>query len=159
MASWRSGSAAAEDNGDTGTRPKQSLPRSWRPSCVLCTALLVWISLGRQRWDGTPRSSPPFFIVGAFLSGFAMVIILVVPLRRLLQLEQLITGRHIDVLCRLMATSSLCLLYCYVMDAFSTWYGADGADKTMFAAPQAEGKWVRCRLASACCSLAGLIRR
>jgi Ni/Fe-hydrogenase subunit HybB-like protein len=83
-------------------------------------------------WHST--QFPPFFIVGAFLSGFATVIILIVPLRRLLRLEAFITGRHIDVLCRLMAASSLTLLYCYTMDAFTTWYGADGADKTMFAA-------------------------
>ncbi len=82
-------------------------------------------------WHST--QFPPFFIFGAFLSGFAMVIILIVPLRRLLHLEQMITGRHIDVLCRLLAVSSLALFYAYIMDAFTTWYGAEGADKTMFA--------------------------
>ncbi len=83
-------------------------------------------------WHST--QFPPLFIFGAFLSGFAMVIILIVPLRRLLRLEQMITGHHLDVLCQLMAVSSLALFYGYIMDAFTTWYGAEAADKTMFAA-------------------------
>ena len=82
-------------------------------------------------WHAT--QFPPLFIFGAFLSGFAMVIILILPLRRLLRLEQFITGRHIDVLGRLMATSSLALTYSYMMDAFTTWYGGEIADRTMFA--------------------------
>jgi Ni/Fe-hydrogenase subunit HybB-like protein len=82
-------------------------------------------------WHST--QFPPLFIFGAFLSGFAMVIILILPLRRLLRLEQFITGRHIDVLGRLMATSSLALTYSYIMDAFTTWYGAESADRIMFA--------------------------
>ncbi len=83
-------------------------------------------------WHST--QFPPLFIFGAFLSGFAMVIILLLPLRRLLRLEPMITGRHIDVLCRLLAVSSLALTYSYMMDAFTTWYGAETADRTMFAA-------------------------
>ncbi|MEO8714182.1 MAG: NrfD/PsrC family molybdoenzyme membrane anchor subunit [Acetobacteraceae bacterium] len=82
-------------------------------------------------WHSTQY--PPLFIFGAFLSGFAMVIILMIPLRRLMRLEQMITGRHIDVLCRLMAVSSLALTYSYMMDAFTIWYGADPAERTMFA--------------------------
>ncbi|MBV8702461.1 MAG: polysulfide reductase NrfD [Acetobacteraceae bacterium] len=83
-------------------------------------------------WHST--QFPPLFIFGAFLSGFAMVIILLIPVRRLLRLEQMITGRHLDVLCRLMAVSSLALTYSYMMDAFTTWYGAEAAERTMFAA-------------------------
>ncbi len=82
-------------------------------------------------WHST--QFPPLFIFGAFLSGFATVIILILPLRRLLRLEEFITGRHIDVLGRLLATSSLALTYSYMMDAFTTWYGAEMAERTMFA--------------------------
>jgi molybdopterin-containing oxidoreductase family membrane subunit len=81
-------------------------------------------------WHST--EFPPFFIFGAFLSGFAMVLILIIPLRRLLRLERYITGRHIDVLGRLMLTSSLFVFYAYVMDAFSVFYGGDGAERGEF---------------------------
>ena len=81
-------------------------------------------------WHST--QFPPFFVFGALLSGFAMVMLLVIPLRRLLRLEDFITGRHIDVLCRLMLASSLRITYSYIMDVFTTYYGGDSADRTMF---------------------------
>jgi molybdopterin-containing oxidoreductase family membrane subunit len=75
---------------------------------------------------------PPFFIFGAFLSGFATVLLLIMPLRRLLRLQRYITTRHLDVLGRLLLTSSLFVGYAYVMDAFSTYYGAEKAEITMY---------------------------
>jgi molybdopterin-containing oxidoreductase family membrane subunit len=81
-------------------------------------------------WHST--EFPPFFVFGALLSGFAMVLLLIVPLRRLLSLEDFITGRHLDVLCQMMLVSSLCLAYAYMMDAFTVFYGAQSAEKTMF---------------------------
>ena len=50
------------------------------------------------------------------------------PLRRLLRLERYITTRHLDVLGRLLLTSSLFVGYAYIMDAFSTYYGGDKAE-------------------------------
>lgn len=81
-------------------------------------------------WHST--QFPPFFVFGALLSGFAMVLLLVTPLRRLLGLEDYITGRHFDVLCRLLLASSLCLAYAYVMDAFTIFYGGDDAERRLF---------------------------
>jgi molybdopterin-containing oxidoreductase family membrane subunit len=71
---------------------------------------------------------PPFFIFGAFLSGFATVLLLVMPLRRLLRLQRYITTRHIDVLGRLLLTSSLFVGYAYIMDGFSIYYGGGKAE-------------------------------
>ncbi|HXT80362.1 MAG TPA: NrfD/PsrC family molybdoenzyme membrane anchor subunit [Acetobacteraceae bacterium] len=81
-------------------------------------------------WHST--QFPPFFVFGAALSGFAMVILWVLPLRSMLHLQSYITERHMDVLGRLLLTSSLCLGYAYIMDAFTTFYGPDAADKRMF---------------------------
>lgn len=75
---------------------------------------------------------PPFFIFGAFLSGFATVSLLIMPLRRLLRLHRYITTRHIDVLGRLLLASSLFVGYAYIMDAFTTYYGGEKAEITMF---------------------------
>jgi Ni/Fe-hydrogenase subunit HybB-like protein len=68
---------------------------------------------------------PPFFILGAFLSGFATVLLLIMPMRRLLRLHRYITSRHLDVLGRLLLTSSLFVGYAYTMDAFNTYYGGE----------------------------------
>jgi Ni/Fe-hydrogenase subunit HybB-like protein len=81
-------------------------------------------------WHST--EFPPFFVCGALLSGFAIVLLLIIPLRRLLGLEDFMTGRHLDVLCKLLLTSSLCICYAYLMDAFSTFYGGDRAERIMF---------------------------
>jgi Ni/Fe-hydrogenase subunit HybB-like protein len=81
-------------------------------------------------WHST--EFPPFFVCGALLSGFAIVLLLIIPLRRLLGLEDFMTGRHLDVLCKLLLTSSLCICYAYLMDAFSTFYGGDRAERVMF---------------------------
>jgi molybdopterin-containing oxidoreductase family membrane subunit len=81
-------------------------------------------------WHST--QFPPFFVFGALLSGLAMVLLLIVPLRRLLDLEDFITGRHFDVLCKLLLTSSFCVGYAYLMDAFMIFYGGDVAEKTQF---------------------------
>ena len=81
-------------------------------------------------WHST--EFPPFFVFGALLSGFAIVLLLVIPLRRLLALGDIMTGRHLDVLCKLLLMSSLLLAYAYLMDAFTTFYGGDRAERVMF---------------------------
>ena len=83
-------------------------------------------------WHST--QFPPFFVFGALLSGIATVILLLIPLRRFFRLDRTITGRHFDVLGKLLLMSSLLMLYAYAMDAFSTFYGSEQADKTMFIA-------------------------
>jgi molybdopterin-containing oxidoreductase family membrane subunit len=77
---------------------------------------------------------PPFFVFGALLSGFAMVLLWAIPLRRLLGLESYITGHHLDVLCKLLLVSSICIGYSYMMEAFMTFYSGDEADKINFMA-------------------------
>ena len=110
---------ALAGNGGIITRPTACWQRSWRRwSCSVHSIVgLDFAGAATVGWHST--QFPPFFIFGAFLSGFAMVLLLVIPLRRLLRLEAYITGRHIDVLCRLMLTSSLFVGYAYMMDAFT----------------------------------------
>ncbi len=81
-------------------------------------------------WHST--QFPPFFVFGALLSGFAVVLLLVIPLRRLLRLEDFITGRHFDVLGKLLLTSSLCVAYAYLMEAFTIFYGGEEAEKLQY---------------------------
>ena len=77
---------------------------------------------------------PPFFVFGALLSGLATVLLLLVPMRRLFGLTTLITEQHLDVLGRLMLTSSLLVGYAYLMDVFSVYYQGDRADLAQYAA-------------------------
>ncbi|HEX3862817.1 MAG TPA: NrfD/PsrC family molybdoenzyme membrane anchor subunit [Stellaceae bacterium] len=74
-------------------------------------------------WHSTQFS--PFFVFGAVLSGFAMVLLIVVPLRRLYRLEAFITERHIDLLITFLLLCSLLLAYSYLIDALLPFYGSD----------------------------------
>jgi molybdopterin-containing oxidoreductase family membrane subunit len=67
----------------------------------------------------------PFFVDGAILSGFAMVLILVLPMRFFFRLYDYITDRHLDALAQLLLVTSLVLTYFYVCDAFTAWYSGD----------------------------------
>lgn len=75
---------------------------------------------------------PPFFVFGAVLSGFAAVLLLVIPLRRIWRFHAYITARHIDVLCRLTLTASLCVSYAYLVEIFTVYYGQDATELRMF---------------------------
>lgn len=66
---------------------------------------------------------PPYFVAGAIFSGFAMVLTLVIPVRKLYNLEHLITDRHLDYMGRIMLATGLIVGYGYIMEAFfAIWY-------------------------------------
>jgi Ni/Fe-hydrogenase subunit HybB-like protein len=59
---------------------------------------------------------PPYFVAGAILSGVAMVITILVPLRKVFHLEEIITGRHLDMLSRLVILTALIVTYSYATE-------------------------------------------
>jgi molybdopterin-containing oxidoreductase family membrane subunit len=59
---------------------------------------------------------PPYFVAGAILSGVAMVITILIPLRKAFQLEHIITQRHIDMLSRLVILTALIVAYAYTAE-------------------------------------------
>src|SRR4026209_2496207 len=68
---------------------------------------------------------PPYFVAGAIYSGFAMVLTLAIPLRKLYHLEDLITSRHIENMAKLMLATGVIVAYSYVIEAFISWYSAN----------------------------------
>ncbi|HUN75172.1 MAG TPA: NrfD/PsrC family molybdoenzyme membrane anchor subunit [Steroidobacteraceae bacterium] len=75
---------------------------------------------------------PPYFFIGALYSGWAVVLCLIIPLRRLYHLERIITERHLDVIGKLMLTTGLLLAYCYLMEVMDPLYSGDPAKVTEF---------------------------
>jgi molybdopterin-containing oxidoreductase family membrane subunit len=71
---------------------------------------------------------PPYFVVGAIHSGFAMVIALALPIRAAYGLKPIITLRHLDRLAKLLLTTSLLLGYCYGVEWFIASYTNDALD-------------------------------
>ena len=75
---------------------------------------------------------PPYFVAGAIFSGFGMVLTLLIPLRAMFKLQDLITMRHIDIMCKVtMATGSI-VAYAYGMEFFIAWYGGNPSEQFHF---------------------------
>jgi molybdopterin-containing oxidoreductase family membrane subunit len=74
---------------------------------------------------------PPFFVAGALFSGFAMAMVLGLPLRHWFKLGDFITPRHIDNLARMMLAAGLLVDYSYLMEIFTAFYGMDRYDVAM----------------------------
>ena len=66
---------------------------------------------------------PPYFVAGAIYAGFAMVLTLMIPLRKLYGLEDLVTQRHLQNMAKVMLATGLIVVYGYAMEAFIAWYG------------------------------------
>ena len=72
---------------------------------------------------------PPYFVVGAIYSGLAMVLVLLLPLRRAFRLDDIVTEAHLDAIAKLMLAMGLMLTYSYVIETFMAWYSADTAER------------------------------
>jgi molybdopterin-containing oxidoreductase family membrane subunit len=68
---------------------------------------------------------PPYFVAGAIYSGFAMVLVLCIPLRKVYGLHNLITERHLNNCAKLMLATGLVLAYTYVIEPFTAWYSGN----------------------------------
>lgn len=73
----------------------------------------------------------PFFVNGAIFSGFAMVLILIIPMRRWFNLHAYITDRHLDAMGKLTLVTSLVLSYFYASEAFTAWYSGDHFERAL----------------------------
>ena len=65
---------------------------------------------------------PPYFVAGAVFSGFAMVITLLVPIRKIFNLEDLITMRHLENMNKIILATGTMVGYAYGMEFFIAWY-------------------------------------
>jgi Ni/Fe-hydrogenase subunit HybB-like protein len=71
---------------------------------------------------------PPYFVAGAIYSGFAMVLMLAIPIRKIYGLEDFITERHLDNSAKVMLATGLIVAYGYTMEAFMGWYSGNTYD-------------------------------
>jgi molybdopterin-containing oxidoreductase family membrane subunit len=65
---------------------------------------------------------PPFFVAGAIFSGFAMVVTLIVPARRIFHLENVITRKHLDNLGKMLLVTAWIVIFSYIVEDFIAWY-------------------------------------
>ncbi len=65
---------------------------------------------------------PPYFVVGAILSGFAMVITLMIIIRKIYKLNDYITDSHLNAICKILIFISLIMGTAYATEIFIAWY-------------------------------------
>ncbi len=74
---------------------------------------------------------PPYFVAGAIYAGFAMVLLLTIPLRKLYGLESFITMRHMHNMAKVMLATGLIVVYGYMVEAFFGWYSGNQYERFM----------------------------
>ncbi|MDO8527825.1 MAG: NrfD/PsrC family molybdoenzyme membrane anchor subunit [Deltaproteobacteria bacterium] len=65
---------------------------------------------------------PPYFVAGAIFSGFAMVLTLLVIVRKVFQLEGYITMVHLENMNKIILATCLMVGYAYACEFFIAWY-------------------------------------
>ena len=68
---------------------------------------------------------PPYFVAGAIFSGFAMVLTLLIIMRKAFKLEHLITMRHLELMCMIITVTGLMVGFSYMTEWFMSWYSGN----------------------------------
>lgn len=74
---------------------------------------------------------PPYFVVGAMYSGFAMVVCLAALVRFGFRMQGLITLAHFDVMAKIMLAAAIIMGLSYASEWFNAWYGGEHADRSL----------------------------
>lgn len=89
---------------------------------------------------------PPFFVAGAIYSGFAMVLTLLIPVRKFYRLEPYITLAHLDRAAKVMLCTGTIVWFSYYCELFMAWYSADQFERFLVwnraAGPYAPAYWI-----------------
>jgi len=68
---------------------------------------------------------PPYFVAGAIFSGFCMVITLMLPIRRIYKLQNVITQKHVENVCKMILATGLIVQYSYICEWYLAWYSGE----------------------------------
>jgi len=75
---------------------------------------------------------PPYFVAGAIFSGFAMVVTLMVIVRKAFHMERILTNKHFDNMARIMLVTGSMVGYAYSMEFFIAWYSGNTYEQFAF---------------------------
>ena len=75
---------------------------------------------------------PPYFVAGAIFGGFAMVLTLMIPCRKIYGLQDLITAKHIDNMAKIILLTGTIVGYAYCMELFVAWYSGNMFEQAAF---------------------------
>jgi molybdopterin-containing oxidoreductase family membrane subunit len=91
-------------------------------------------------WDFAMAQNPgwhstifaPYFVAGAIFSGVALVINLLIVIRKAYKLEHIVTVDHIEKLSKLVLLTSTIVGYSYLVEFFCAWYGPSKYERDLF---------------------------
>ena len=89
---------------------------------------------------------PPYFVAGAIFSGFAMVLTLLIPIRKWYGLEHIITIKHLENMAKIILLTGSMVGYAYGMEFFIAWYSGNPYETFAFVnrafGPYAWAYWI-----------------
>jgi Ni/Fe-hydrogenase subunit HybB-like protein len=74
----------------------------------------------------------PYFVAGAIFSGLAMVITLIIPIRKIFNLQAYFTPRHFDAMAKLVLVTGMIVFYAYLTEFFMAWYSFEAPERHIF---------------------------
>lgn len=75
---------------------------------------------------------PPYFVAGAIFSGFAMVLTLAIPARKIFKLEHIIHEKHLENMAKVILLTGSLVGYAYAMEFFVAWYSGNPYEQFTF---------------------------
>lgn len=84
---------------------------------------------------------PPYFFVGAIFSGFAMVLTIMILIRKAYSLTDFITKAHLDSICRVLIFGSMIIGLAYMTEIFIAWYSGSEYEFFTFFKSRVTGKF------------------
>jgi molybdopterin-containing oxidoreductase family membrane subunit len=75
---------------------------------------------------------PPYFVVGAVFSGFAMVLTLMIIARKVMGYEEYITKRHLEAMTKVVLTTGMIVGLAYATEFFVAWYSGNPFERYVF---------------------------
>ncbi|WP_321474535.1 NrfD/PsrC family molybdoenzyme membrane anchor subunit [uncultured Paludibaculum sp.] len=75
---------------------------------------------------------PPYFVAGAVFSGFAMVITLMTMARYIYGLQNLITIKHLENMCKVILATGTIVGFAYATEFFIAWYSGNQYERFIF---------------------------
>ncbi len=75
---------------------------------------------------------PPYFVAGAIFSGFAMVVTVLIFVRKIFDLQHIITLDHLEKMNKVILATGMMVGYAYAMEFFIAWYSGVQAELFVF---------------------------
>jgi molybdopterin-containing oxidoreductase family membrane subunit len=106
---------------------------------AMCTPLVFSVH-SVVSWDFAMAQVPgwhstlfaPYFVAGAIFSGVALVINLLIVIRRAFHLEHIVTVDHMEKLAKLVMLTSAMVSYSYLTEFFMAWFGPSKLERDVF---------------------------